>query len=395
MSEYSSRVATTLWVLGLERTIWDVAHTVPVYMSRLTGAVGANWPARLESWTADDDGPPWVTADESGTTGEDLLGDQPVIAHATVRIDDETASEILSDLRTRAKSTQAEEVKFKHFRRGRAAQALADTLAPGGALVGRVNIVVAHKPYVAVGKVIDLLVEEYAHERGINLYEGRRARKMARTLFKDGPRGLGEVWAPLLSAFVRMARPGPTGRTAEVVDAFFAQVEAAQSRCHQRSLEPILSMLSRSAAHAKRLVAAIDDAEEPLLSSLDAHVALLPDSLRYWYREIGKPYCLLHDDNVVLTPRLVQRTMLGLARPFPSMPWGGKAVLALFSTGSSRAHPSIQLADRAAGSGRLVTSDYLNNAPTAPQPLTDAVTPLITCGLLPDDSFWERRRYFS
>jgi hypothetical protein len=69
-----------------------VAHTVPVYTSRLPDAVRADWPVTVEGWTTDEDGPVWVAADESGTTGEDLLGGQPVIAHATVRIDDQSAS---------------------------------------------------------------------------------------------------------------------------------------------------------------------------------------------------------------------------------------------------------------------------------------------------------------
>ncbi|GAB1508014.1 hypothetical protein JCM33774_00550 [Actinophytocola sp. KF-1] len=336
----------------------------------------------------------WVAADESGTTGEDLLSDQPVMAHATVRIDDHTAAEVLADLRARARSIQAEELKFRHVRRGRAAEVLAEMLVPGGALAGRVNLVVAFKPYMAVSKVIDLLIEEWANEQGIDLYEGRRARTMARTLFRDGPRGLGEMWSPFLDAFVRLARPSQTGRPEERLEAFFTVVEGAQRRNHRRSLDPILFMLGRSAQHAEDLVAAINREDEPLLSSLDPHVALLPDSLRYWYREIGKPYRLLHDEHVVLTSRMVTQTMTGLANRFPGIPWGGRAELALFGVGTSHAHPSIQLADLVAGAGRTLTSDFLNDTTTLPPSLTDALTPAITWGLLPDDSFWKRRRYF-
>jgi hypothetical protein len=114
------------------------------------------------------------------------------------------------------------------------------------------------------------------------------------------------------------------------------------------------------------LVAAINREDAPLLSSLDPHVALLPDSLRHWYREIGRPYRLLHDEHVVLTPRLVGQIMTGLAKRFPGLPWGGKAELALFGVGTSHAHPSIQLADLAAGAGRTVISDFLSNASTLP-----------------------------
>ncbi|MFI8977117.1 hypothetical protein ACIGO9_29840 [Nocardia asteroides] len=364
----------------------------------MPASVGKDWPVKVGASTTNDDGPEWVAADESGTTGEDLLADdQPVIAHAMVRIDDREAAELVADLRTRANSTQAPEMKFKHFRRGRAAQALADTLAPGGALAGRVSLMVAHKPFVAVAKVIDLLVEERAFAQGIDLYGGRQAPKMAATLFADGPRGLGDQqWSSLLETFVQMARPG-VGDRAEDVAAFFEQVDAAQRRCRRRSLDPILLELSRSQPHADELVASISDPEDPFQAVLDPLVALIPEHLRHWYREVGrKPYRLLHDEHIVLTQQLVHTTMsvLAYAQPHPTLARAGKAELALFGTGTSHTHPSIQLADLVAGAGRIVTADFLNGKSSLPAPLTEAVTPLIIWGLMPDRSFWERTQYF-
>jgi hypothetical protein len=364
----------------------------------LSPSVGKDWPVKVEVSTTNDDGPEWVAADESGTTGEDLLADvQPVIAHAMVRVDDREAAEIVADLRTRANSTQAPEMKFKHFRSGRAAQALADTLAPGGALAGRASLMVAHKPFFAVCKVIDLLVEERAHAQGIDLYEGRQASKMAVTLFADGPRGLGEQqWSSLLETFVQMARPGAGDRADDVV-AFFERVDTAHRRCHRRSLDPILLELSRSRPHADELVASISDPGDPFQAVLDPLVALIPEHLRHWYRELGRrPYRLLHDEHIVLTQQLVHTTMSALAhaRAHPTLPRTGKAELAVFGTGTSLTHPSIQLADLVAGAGRIVTSDFLYGKSSLPAPLTEAVTPLIIWGLMPDRSFWERPQYF-
>jgi hypothetical protein len=97
-----------------------VAHTVPVYTSRLPDAVRADWPVTVEDWTTDEGGPVWVAADESGTTGEDLLGDQPVIAHATVRIDDQSASEVLARNRRKPRrlssSTSVADVRRRRSR---------------------------------------------------------------------------------------------------------------------------------------------------------------------------------------------------------------------------------------------------------------------------------------
>jgi hypothetical protein len=168
--------------------------------------VGGDWPVLQSTPTSDDGVSVWVAADESGATGENLLDRQSIIAHAAVTIDDLTADGVLADLRKRAGAVRAPEAKFAHFTRDRAARALAETLAPDGPLAGRVNIVVAEKRYLAVGKMVDLLIEEWAHEHDIDLYRTGAARRMARDFFRDGPRGLGEQWEPLLSAFVSLAR---------------------------------------------------------------------------------------------------------------------------------------------------------------------------------------------
>jgi hypothetical protein len=231
-------------------------------------------------------------------------------------------------------------------------------------------------------------VVERAYAQGIDLHKGRAARHMTQTLLKDGPRGLGERWNPLLDAFLRMARPG-TGDRADDIAAFFEQIDAAQRRCFRWSLDPILQTLSQRQPHAEELVAAIEDIEDPFRAVLDPHIALLPENLRYWLPRTRQAYRLLHDEHVVLTPQLVRKTMVPLAsaRPHPTLPRAGKAVLDLFGTGSSHTHPSIQLADLVAGAGRLVTSDFLAGKSRPPNRLTDVVTPLIRWGLLPDDSF--------
>jgi len=86
--------------------------------------VDSHWPWRQDELTEDGTDPVWVAADESGTTGENLLDQQIVFSHATVRIDDRDASPILAALRERAGSLQAPEAKFFQFTKDRALHVL-------------------------------------------------------------------------------------------------------------------------------------------------------------------------------------------------------------------------------------------------------------------------------
>ncbi|WP_435592989.1 hypothetical protein [Nocardia sp. bgisy118] len=214
------------------------------------------WPLWAGAATVDDTGPIWVAADESGSSGENLVDPQGgVFAHASVRIDDKTAGDLLTDLRQQAGATQSPEAKFSQFKTKRGREALASALAPGGALADCVVITVAEKRYLVVSKMIDLLVEELTHDRGIDLYSNGTARNLAVTFFQDGPRGLGELWEPLMAAFVSLARATQRGGgEKESVDSFFNRLGRARWRCRRSSVEPLLDLLLQTRTYADDLV---------------------------------------------------------------------------------------------------------------------------------------------
>ncbi|HKS46220.1 MAG TPA: hypothetical protein VJT49_14135 [Amycolatopsis sp.] len=209
-----------------------------------------------------------------------------MFAHAAVRIDDKTAGPLLADLRQQAGATQSPEAKFAQFKTRRGRKALADALGPGGALEDRV--VIDDKRYLIVSKMIDLLVEELTHTRGIDLYRDGTARKLAVSLFRDGPRGLGELWDPLMAAFVSLARTTHRGGgDKETVDSFFARLDQARWRCRRRSVEPLLGLLLQTRAHADDLVL-LDKlrTEQLLLVVQEPHRAVVGGPGR-----IGRPRC--------------------------------------------------------------------------------------------------------
>ncbi|GAA4588618.1 hypothetical protein GCM10023194_40750 [Planotetraspora phitsanulokensis] len=348
-----------------------------------------SWPVTHQAATKDDQKFPWVAADESGATGENLVDQQAIIAHATLKIDDDVAAPLLDDIRRRARITQAPEIKFSHFSKERAARELADIFAPGGPLADRTNIVVAEKRYTAVSKIIDLLIEEWAYAHDIDLYRNGSARRMASTFFKDGPRALREAWEPLLVAFVGLARATQRQGTKEDVPSFYRRLEEARWNCHRRSVEEILILLLETRPYAERLVHDVADRTSSI-PSLDPLAALIPLSIHHWY-QISGDFRLLHDEHSLFKPEFVQQMLRALWVTHPSLvAVAPKARVALFATGKSSEHPSIQLADLAAGAGRVVVAAHLGRSTPTASILESAFAPLITWGLLPDNSFWER-----
>jgi hypothetical protein len=97
------------------------------------------------------------------------------------------------------------------------------------------------KHFFVTGKIIDLLLEEEAHERGINLHEGDHARQLAWTLFDEGPRALGEEgFDRLIETMVSFASTRNGGVDVLLVGAenksWLVQVKRRE---HARSPEPV------------------------------------------------------------------------------------------------------------------------------------------------------------
>ncbi|WIX78756.1 hypothetical protein QRX50_46765 [Amycolatopsis carbonis] len=335
------------------------------------------WPMWADRTTADNDGPVWVAADESGSSGENLIDPQGTFAHAAVRIDDEAATPILAELRQEAGVTQAPEAKFAQFRHRRGRQALAAAFAAGGPLADRVVITVAHKRFLITTKMIDLLIEEEAHEQGIDLYANGAARELAVTLFADGPRALGPMWDPLMTAFVSLARATQRGGTQkETVESFFALLEEARWRSHRRNVEHVLLALLGTRVHADALVESVAHRRSAIFPGLDPLITMLPMTMNHMYTRYG-PVRFLHDEQKIFTPAFAQELFQTMWRLPEILSHAPRTRVAEFWTGDSRRHPSIQLADLAASAGRVVTEAHLGEPTDVADALRPAVLPLI------------------
>jgi hypothetical protein len=101
-----------------------------------------------------------IACDESGSEGENLVGgNTDVFAHASVRLDTESATNCVQEIRSRIRSP-ALEYKANHLLREKHRSVLRWLLGPSGPIHGHAHVQLTDKAFFVVGRVIDLLVGE-------------------------------------------------------------------------------------------------------------------------------------------------------------------------------------------------------------------------------------------
>ncbi|MFF1823701.1 hypothetical protein ACFVWG_40745 [Kribbella sp. NPDC058245] len=98
-----------------------------------------------------------IVCDESGYEGEKLVGGvTDVFAHASIRLDQETAAACVAELRARIKSP-ATMYKANHLLRAKHRATLLWFLGPDGPLPGNASVFVIDKTYFLITALVDLL----------------------------------------------------------------------------------------------------------------------------------------------------------------------------------------------------------------------------------------------
>ncbi|MFD7854508.1 hypothetical protein ACFV6B_09520 [Streptomyces microflavus] len=334
----------------------------------------------------------WVAVDESGWDGDQLHGEQRsrYLSVGSVAISDADAEPIVDEIRS-ATRLQAPELKFSGVfagpKNGTRRPVLSALLAPGGALHGRASVYLLDKHYFVVGKLIDLFVEEQAHKRGSNFRNAGDARKMARSLFEEGPRALGPgLFGRLLASTV--AFTSQKNRDQHYTpDDFYEVVEEAWARSRRRNVTEALALLRTTrdeavdylrSAHGPEAV--IPQALEPLIPAVAAVTA-------NWSRKLGRVNMLVDDQRTLSDANLDNIEAEARDRGYPEFRHLSRGVhLGHLLRGQSTQHPSLQLADLIAGAGFAVAQRHHGLANPAGEDLYPVVVPLIdVAGMLPHD----------
>lgn len=306
--------------------------------------------------------PEVIACDESGSEGENIVrAAHRIFVHGSVRLETAEAQDLLAEVRRRAPS-QAPEYKAEQILRPEAAETL-EWLLRGDGLRGRARMYLVDKEYFAVGKVIDLLIEELTHSAGIDLYSYGTARDMAWALHRQGPRALGADWRPLLLAFNSLMRISQRKGAKTTVDEFYAEVDRVRLKSRRRVVSEVLALVWAARLHAQEFQRElVGSARMP--PALDPLFAAIPQTARSWHGQLKCSIQLVHDVQSSLTPPRVEAMLAALRRPTPEFARfaAGIPVLGLEQV-DSRSDPRVQVADLVAGVARVVAENVLLGKP--------------------------------
>ena len=180
-----------------------------------------------------------VAFDESGNTGADLLNQQqPVFALASTCLSRDQANLILEPLTT----PQTREIKFSRLRRTEAGRRrIIEFLSCSSLDPENTITTLFHKKYMIVTKVVDLLVENLAHEDGIDLYRDGANIAMSNYFYFCMPTFCGEGrTTTFLRRFVEMLRFRTPRKIRRFYVAARTMYEHSTDREFAASLAPIL-----------------------------------------------------------------------------------------------------------------------------------------------------------
>lgn len=245
---------------------------------------------------------PVVAFDESGNSGAHLLdAEQPAFVLASVRLSDAEAAEVLP--------ARTNEYKFATMKRSRAGQrgilsALSSSLLTSDSFL----VSGTHKRYLALTKMVDLLIEPLAHRDGIDLYSQGANIAMSNMLYFFLPPFLGvKVFDELLSRFVTMVR-WPDSKS---IDRFYRLLETGVRK--HRKKESVMSELGLLLA--TRPVAQ-DQAKWWDSTALDPAIPAFVEHASIWTGRIQGSFSIMHDVSKPLAEeQLILEAMMSATEP--------------------------------------------------------------------------------
>ncbi|KQP63738.1 DUF3800 domain-containing protein [Nocardioides sp. Leaf285] len=362
-------------------------------MSERRGLHGTSHAAHFDDATRDAPDTRWVATDESGWDGEQLIGRYDrFMTIGSVACDDINAEAVLDHLRRTGGITATGELKFKHVARSqRRLEALGEVVVSKDLLGGRCSIYVVDKHYMAAAKLVDLLIEEYAHERRINLYADAMNVVMSRALATEAAAQIGdELHLQLLQTVVDFASmPNADGEVVAVtalMDCIARAHEATTGGLPRRVLELATRCEKQAHEHLHHLRRLSRD-DDPGVAPLEPLVPAIAALVGNWVQRLG-PVSVLADEQLTLTDEVLDT----VSRISPMTlnehrtGWQRRGPRATVHRGRSVDHPSIQVADLIAGAGLAVARSELDDTRRVPGVLRRAVLSSVDVNsLLPHD----------
>lgn len=320
-----------------------------------------------------------IACDESGSEGENLVGgNTDVFAHASVRLDTESATNCVQEIRSRIRSP-ALEYKANHLLREKHRSVLRWLLGPSGPIHGHAHVQLTDKAFFVVGRVIDLLVGEADEAISIGPAQDQHAKDMAVTLYREGQPALGrEQWQAFLESASDLMRTRNRLGVRASVDPFVRMVDVLRPMSTRGRVGEVIGLLRQARPHAASFRAQLVG-NPRMIPVLDLLIPAIVQAVTYW-GEGGKPVAIVHDEHVSLTEdRIAQlKEIVNKAH---------RGRLTSLRLVDSRLDSRVQIADFLAGVARKIASDELNRRGDAE--LTGLLRPYVdSLSIWGDDRSW-------
>ncbi|WP_145814052.1 hypothetical protein [Kribbella amoyensis] len=290
-----------------------------------------------------------IACDESGFSGTNLLDqDARVLAHASVRIDDEAAADCVALLRA-SSPYPVREYKSAQLLRPDQRPVLSWFLGPDGPLLGQAAVQLTDKRFLVAGRISGLFAGELSYVTGTSLDRDHRAVALARVLHHQGPATFGPVrWKSLLKAFISLLRAKNHGQYLTRTEAFLAvaaEYEADEALPISEPLRLIRTGRPRLLALQDRL---FDD--RTLIPPLEVMIPALLETSLHWAGP-GRQVAVIHDEQSALTVHRIAQLNQLLTVESDS--------LLTLEQADSRTDPRVQVADLLAGAARQIATAEL------------------------------------
>ncbi|HUR08463.1 MAG TPA: DUF3800 domain-containing protein [Nonomuraea sp.] len=298
-----------------------------------------------------------IACDESGSEGEKLIGgNTAVFAHASVRLDIESAADCIQEVRNRAPSPTTE-YKSDVIRRKKHLNALKWLLSPSAPLHGNAHVYLIDKTFFAISRFIDLLADQ-------------DSQAMAGTLYREGGHTFGpDRWNAFLDSFNDLMRTKNGRGPGASVDSVFNMIDTLRRTAPQSRAGEIMNLLWESRPNL--------DSFRAQLPTLNPLFPAIIQAAIYW-GEAGKPVSVVHDRQTLLTQARIDE--LKETR-------SAEGRLADLRLVDSRLDPRVQAADLLAGAARKIAEDELTHQGDAE--LTALLRPYVDAfSVWGDDRSW-------
>ena len=284
--------------------------------------------------------------DESGNTGTDLLNvEQPIFVLASCDFSVEEAESLLSQIKSAQVLNELKFTKIKKTTRGK--RRILDFLSDVRITKDRAKVFYFHKRYLAVTKIVDLLVENLAYRDGIDLYKDGLNIAISNMHYYCIPAFFGEsLFDQFLDAFIKMFQE-PKDTT---ISYFYKTVYELFAQCSNQEYKQLLAPIIASSEIIDDVLQSNDK------TALDPAITAFFTLSSVWGEQYGEAFKILHDQSKPLASQkeTLERLMdvngpyqkVGYDRRTFEFPLRSDRI----ELGDSKTDPRLQVADLISGS---------------------------------------------